>query len=210
MLKNDNARCAVALEHNPVDGQLAEEELARWQASLPERWLSPPKSDSNEARSQWLSSRRSLFRVARQLERQGVPSSRAHFSLAHTNTHSIAVGVEASCEPSVFNSGPCTCAIGVDLEASTRHISTQAAGLFFRSHEQALGLSALQAWVIKEACFKANVASDRTIIADYSILSFDHACSTGVASCAKTPGTFAFQLVEAHGLTFALTFARCK
>ena len=66
-------------------------------------------------------------------------------SLSHSRTASVAVVAEKVAEET----------IGVDLESKSRGISERAAQKFCTADELALGLTPLQIWVIKEACYKA-------------------------------------------------------
>ena len=71
--------------------------------------------------------------------------------------------------------------IGVDAELATRAVSDSAAQRFTSVEETALGLEALELWVIKEALFKANPNNANTILPHYRIASFDSSTRMGAA-----------------------------
>lgn len=163
---------------------------------------------SEHRRAEWLGSRFSLLRVARALLAEGADPERLRFSLTHNQQLSLVVGHENAC---MRGSTECVCALGVDMESSSRRISRRGAALFTKQSELKLGLSALQLWVIKEACFKANMPfSKDTIIADYEITAFNPKRRTGSAACKKKRRSFKFQLSELQGQTIAFALSTCR
>ena len=64
-------------------------------------------------------------------------------------------------------------AVGIDLEAAQRPVTARVSSRLATDRERALGLSPLQLWVIKEACFKAARPLEFLTVTDVQLLSWD-------------------------------------
>ena len=97
--------------------------------------------------------------------------------------------------------------IGVDLESRTREVSARAARFFMRAEDAAFGLSPLQIWVIKEACFKSKLRNAALLVSHFEIKSFDPATGFGSCGLQKTNLSFRFQLLAAGPFFCAFSHA---
>lgn len=125
-------------------------------------------------RIQWLEGRRALAqaREAVQSELAGAAAT-LHASLSHSAGHVFAVCV-ATANLQLHG-------VGVDLEPTDRVVSLAVLRRIGAEHELELGLSALQIWNVKEACFKANPRNPGTLLPQYKIVAFDPRSGCGQA-----------------------------
>jgi hypothetical protein len=105
-------------------------------------------------------------------------------SLSHTRDASIAVSAPGSLQ------------IGVDLEAASRPVSVAAQERILGRTERRLGLSALQAWTIKEACYKADGGRSGAQVPRYEIVGADTARLNAADSPTGAPVRFRFKLLR--------------
>ncbi len=116
----------------------------------------PIRFASVEREKEWAESRRALNRLE---QRKKIKS----ISISHSNGQVLTVGIHDDQRIE---------RIGVDLEASGRLISKSVAMRFIQPEEREFLLSALDFWVIKEACFKADPGNQGKIISEYTVQNF--------------------------------------
>ncbi len=190
---------------NPADSELIEK-LNYYRSLLSiedplSRFLKPHNNASDSRSLEWAESRRCVVDVLDGLQKNGVQLSNALISLSHTPGTAIVVGAEKMQN---------RIGIGVDLEISSRAISPRTAKAFVFPEDQRCSphLSALQIWVIKEACYKANPMNQSTVISDYLISQSD-GIDHGKLVCSKSPETeFYFRLAETENLLIAFAYAQ--
>ncbi len=95
-------------------------------------------------------------------------------SLSHTNAIEVRVG----CGSQALDG------IGVDVELSNRKVRPDLTQKVYdrivQKKERGWGLSLIEHWVIKEACFKANPANLGTTLPEYIVESYDACSGQGV------------------------------
>ncbi len=125
------------------------------------RFLTLPEFKNLKRKGNWLQSRICVSEVLEQARSLGIPPERTALSISHTEGASVAV----MCELGLVR------AIGVDLESTDRVISQGVTRKIMNEVEKKLFLLPIQAWVIKEASFKANPKNTHTQISQYQITS---------------------------------------
>ena len=108
-------------------------------------------------------------------------------SLAHSDRWVVAAGVVTPVR-----------GLGIDLENQSREISDRLARWI--EHDERWTKNALDTWLVKEACFKADRAfNDELVLSDYAIV------STSKAQSKKgQPRAFSFQLYDNVAWRFAI------
>jgi hypothetical protein len=125
-------------------------------------------------------------RIATQLGRE------ARLSLAHSEGTLICAGVVGRKK------------LGIDLEPEGRQLSDAALQRISNDSERQLGLQPIELWSIKEACFKANPASDGTVVSQYQVLKY----AEGRGEAGIAGEVFTFILLKASGWVVVLAQLR--
>jgi|GEM_PF-6408763 len=136
------------------------------------------KFENPTRRHQWI-----LARVCEnQLKKEFLSQEPCLTSVSHSENALLAVGLllesNSLCISKTLDS---VLGIGVDLEKFNRTLSPAVQDRVISVRERALktSLSALEFWVIKEACYKANPLNQGTTISQYQLLAFDSADCEG-------------------------------
>ncbi|MDR3607851.1 MAG: hypothetical protein P4M08_10785 [Oligoflexia bacterium] len=163
-----------------------------------------PSGSGGELRlREWFESRRCLLTALKDLLREGVDPSEIRMSISHTRGACVAAALASPEREGSEGRG----SLGVDLEDERRIVSARAAARFHFQDERSLGLSDLEVWVIKEACFKSDSGRDGGVVSDYRLLSFSRdglgeACSK---KDAKSRFRFGIRRTGGHLVGFALS-----
>ena len=161
------------------------------------RYFEQPRLISDSAIRQWAESRRCLVFVLKDLLGRGAQPSEIRMSLSHSDGACVAVAV-ASRE---FQG------VGVDLEKADRKVSPAAASGFLFASEIALGASPLEAWVIKEACYKADASGRQTDVADYRMTALTKAGHGVVRSIQAEKTDFRFGICRLNGYVLGFSLS---
>lgn len=138
-------------------------------------------------RREWLAARWAELKVRAALQEQRIGLESIHTSVTHSHGLALALGWGGG--------GP---RWGIDLEPESRVMSPAAAGRIRGPEEEALGLSPLETWVIKEACFKAQAGSQGAI-SQFRLVSFSPENHTGIARSINARGSEIRFLVRKRG-----------
>jgi len=128
---------------------------------------------AGKRRVEWAEGRRCMLDVVTSLNEQAnevgdpIKKSLVHTSISHTQAHAISIGLMGSCYSGV----------GVDLESASRKVSSKVIDRVTVENERAFPLSALDIWVIKESCFKADHGISSLSLLDYRLVDVEK--STG-------------------------------
>jgi hypothetical protein len=144
-----------------------------WKNTAAEKLLSPPEPQvSEERKSEWAESRRCLLSL--------LPSAKpdSAFSLSHTR------GASAAAEGQGLW-------VGIDIESRSRSLRKAVIDLIANPQEQSLGLTEVEIWTVKEACFKANPENSMTRYREYRLQSFEN----GLGTARRNDQEFFFKLV---------------
>lgn len=95
--------------------------------------------------------------------------------------------------------------IGVDIERSDRVVTPLVKERIVRPVEEKWGLSLLEHWVIKEACFKASPGNDGSVLWQYRLTSYIQERYEGTVE-GPGGGTCQFRLLQLPG--WILAFAK--
>lgn len=161
----DTSAFKFSIDQLPVDQIKVTESLRElgqknFSKTIQSRFLALPAfkgTEKKEMIENFWRSRKTLTSAIQQALDQGAKPENLHCSLSHTGGACIAVtSVQSS--------------IGVDLELTLRPINVQLASRITNSDEKISNLNALQVWVIKEACFKANPNNQGTVLPQYRII----------------------------------------
>ena len=125
-------------------------------------------------------------KMARQLEheikdfliKQGVSADLIKTTVSHTSTSAGSWVMGAGSDQR----------IGIDLESSQRRVHPRVGFRLLTRAESNLGLSILEAWVAKEAAFKANPNNSGTLLPQYQITGWDAGNRTGEIQLPPTEG----------------------
>lgn len=162
---------------------------------------------NEKRREQWVNSRL----CEAQLKEALLEDSLVIFtSISHTEDVILAVGLSAT------GKSERAIGVGVDLERRTRAMSqavyhrvvSQEEQIFEKAH-----LGALDFWVIKEACFKANPLNQGTVIPQYRVTEWDFATKRGktvigpIENRIEKKIEIHFQLLTAQEWTAALAIS---
>jgi 4'-phosphopantetheinyl transferase EntD len=197
----ENASVAFRETMNPPDRELEDDlrflrtVFADQEASS--RYFEQPRLLSDSAIRQWAESRRCLAFVLKDLLRRGAKPSEIQMSLSHCDDACVAIAVVSQ----DFHG------VGVDLERSDRKISTAAASKFLFASEVALGASALETWVIKEACYKADASGRQTVVADYRVTALTKAGHGVARSKHADEIDFRFGVYRANGYVLGFSLS---
>ena len=137
---------------------------------LKNRFLIEPVLTGNESPDflvNWFFSRQAVVGALEELVQKQIAPQEIQLSLSHTGNRR---GIPRASVAVAIGAGQ-VAHVGVDLEFGEREISPAAAQKFVHDTELFLGWSALEIWVIKEACFKANPENVGTQISQYRIIS---------------------------------------
>jgi hypothetical protein len=145
---------------------------------------------------EWAEGRRAVAQIRERFEKLGISPDHIKTSITHSQGFLIGAGVgHPSLVPPRF---------GIDMERKDRLVRPD---LKFRilgfEGEERLALGALEAWVIKEACFKsADPKRGIKVIGEIEILEF----KAGAACLAKTANghCFSYVLLQSEEWLFAL------
>ena len=201
----ENASIAYREHLNPPDDEL-HGELQALRSIFTDpifsaRYLEQPQFNNDSRAKEWAESRRCLIFVLKELLGHGFHPSNIQVSLSHCKNFSISVAVASSKEIS---------GVGVDVERADRKISTRAASRFYYPLESKLGISELEAWVIKEACYKSDPANHRTVIADYFLTSRTHSNEGEVQSSKADHGHFRVNVQHTNDLVLGFSLAQTR
>lgn len=154
-------------------------------------------------RKDWAEGRRCLLDVRAQLL-EGSAGGEIRMSLAHSQGIAIAVGLRlAEGDAPVL-------AVGVDIEASKREITPKVIQRVASTAEMKHArVEPIELWVIKEACYKANPASQDTVLSHYEIRTISRKTGRGTAVCLTAPDlVFVFAITSDAGWTAAFAASR--
>lgn len=148
---------------------------------------------------QWINSRKAVREVALGLEASGLHAKDCLFSLTHTGKWALACGI-----------GGKKLGLGVDLERADRKISPSARARLLSIRETDLKIESLDAWVIKEACFKACPPdSDHKVVTQLQINSYNSIKGEGICeSTIDTSIRLAFSVIK--NSDWIAAFAVCQ
>ncbi len=97
--------------------------------------------------------------------------------------------------------------VGIDVEAEHREVHPRLEQKILSEEERSLELMPLEAWVIKEAAFKAQRQNEGTVLSQYRILSWDRSQDkmTGLGKIRTPSGKMTrFQLLNREGWLIAV------
>lgn len=122
-------------------------------------------------------------------------------SVSHTGGWVAAVGA-ASFDPSLKG-------VGVDLERRDRRVSGAMRSRLLTPGEMQLSLTVLEAWVLKEASFKAQPGNRGTVLSDYLISEWDTTEGTGKVTCAVPQNKGEIRVILKKSESWLLAMALC-
>ena len=154
-------------------------------------------------RMEWAEARRCLLDVRARLLEPGAGTIR--MSLSHTQ--GIAIGVWLRLDPADETT---VLAVGVDIESSSREMSPKVIQRVASPAEMRHArVEPIELWVIKEACYKANPASQDTVLSHYEIRTISRKTGRGTVVCSTAPDlVFMFAFVSDAGWTAAFAASR--
>lgn len=116
-------------------------------------------------------------------------------SISHSRSENEGLAVAVACEGKDLLLG-----VGVDAEFSSRKISPGAVKKVLNNYEEQLGINVLDAWLAKEACFKADPNTKNvthgTSVYHYVIKDFDLQSMIGEAMREGTNHLFQFKITN--------------
>lgn len=173
-----------------ISDEEARDILSRLSPDQMQQWR---EFSSERRRNEWLSAR--LCEIELRKKIAGSDGSRLRISLTHTSGWVIALGVVEKLLPA---------SIGIDAEMSDRKVPRALVTRITEPSERNFGMSTLELWTAKEACYKANPFSEGTVIPDYRVQTFDPGTGEGEIIAPGASRDIRFALIEEQGLIVAL------
>lgn len=163
------------MTHHVSDSESSQQSEAFAQLD-PEQKTTSLKFKDPIRRYQWILARACENRLKKELLSEEPCSTSIYHSVSHSKDALLIAGLSLETNSYCLSQVPGTLlGVGVDLEKVDRNISPAVHHRVTSVRERALmtSLSALEFWVIKEACFKANPLNHGTTIPQYQVLSCD-------------------------------------